>query len=233
MIQIKNLQFRWTPTSPLVLDVPELNIPSGEAVFIKGPSGSGKSTLLNLIGGVLEPLDGELTVLGHDLVRATSHERDLLRGNEMGFIFQQFNLLPYLSVIENVTLPLKFSSQKSEKLAELQRTPVQEADRLLKALGMKTESLKSRPVTKLSVGQQQRVAAARALIGWPGLVIADEPTSALDADTRKKFVELLFQECRRLKATLVFVSHDGSLASLFDRSLDLTVINKAYSPEVC
>lgn len=228
MIKIRDLQFRWGPHAPLVLEIATLDVAAGEAVFIKGPSGSGKSTLLNVIGGVLEPTDGTVEVLGNSLGELSAKERDRIRGDEMGFVFQQFNLLPYLSVLQNVLLPLKFSSSKLAKISESGRSAEGEAQRLLQELGLPVDRILNRPVTQLSVGQQQRVAAARALLGWPGLVIADEPTSALDADSRQKFVRLLFEECRRLKATLVFVSHDGSLASMFDRAIDLTVVNSAF-----
>jgi len=158
-------------------------------------------------------------------------QRDALRGDEMGFIFQQFNLLPYLTVLENILLPLKFSKMKTEKLNERGATPESEAVRLLSRLGLDIKKIGQRKVTELSVGQQQRVAAVRSLIGWPGLIIADEPTSSLDADTRNRFIKLMIEECRQIKATLLFVSHDGSLASEFERVVDLISLNKAYIPE--
>lgn len=231
MIEIKDLHFRWSSHTPLVLEIPSLSIKAGESVFVRGPSGSGKSTLLNLIGGVLEPIDGELIVLGQKMSELGPRQRDALRGDEMGFIFQQFNLLPYLSVLENILLPIHFSKMKSEKLSERGVTPESEAIRLMSRLGLDIKKIGRRKVTELSVGQQQRVAAVRSLIGWPGLIIADEPTSSLDADTRNRFVKLLMEECKQIKATLVFVSHDGSLATEFERVVDLVTLNKAYQPE--
>jgi putative ABC transport system ATP-binding protein len=186
-IKIENLQFRWQPTLPLVLEIEQLEVRLGESVFIKGPSGSGKTTLLNLIGGVLDPLDGQLEVLGNDFNELSHPQRDVLRGDHMGFIFQQFNLMPYLSVLENVTLPIEFSSQKREMIKEMKSSAESEAKRLLEHLKLKVDDVISKPVTQLSVGQQQRVAVARALMGRPSLIIADEPTSALDADARESF----------------------------------------------
>lgn len=224
----KNLHFRWRRTAPLVLEIEELKIAEGESVFIKGPSGSGKSTLLNLIGGVLEPLDGELHVLGSDLTELSRRQRDRLRGDHMGFIFQQFNLMPYLSVLENVLLPIRFSKTRHEKLSDKEQAAEDEAKRLLSHLKLKVDEVLHKKVSQLSVGQQQRVAVARALIGRPSLVIADEPTSALDADTREAFIKILFTECREVNATVIFVSHDGSLGKYFDQQYDLASFNKAY-----
>jgi putative ABC transport system ATP-binding protein len=133
--------------------------------------------------------------------------------------------LPYLTVRENVLLPLQFSSARRQRLADL--APGAEALRLLGALGLLGQGLLERPVTQLSIGQQQRVAAARALIGRPDIVIADEPTSALDADTRADFLELLMSECRAFETTLLFVSHDSSLSSQFDRALTMSDISRA------
>ena len=149
--------------------------------------------------------------------------KDKFRADHIGFIFQQFNLVPYLSVLENVTLPCHFSKSRQSKSDNLDA----QALHLLNDLGMAEDKLLNKSVTELSVGQQQRVAAARALIGNPEIIIADEPTSALDSDARETFIELLFQECQQSNSTLLFVSHDRSLAKLFDRQIDLTAINRA------
>jgi putative ABC transport system ATP-binding protein len=226
MIAIEKLKFRWRADLPWTLDVESFQVKKGESVFIKGPSGSGKSTLLNLIGGVLTPTEGKVAVMDQDLSRLTPSDRDHLRGHHMGFIFQQFNLMPYLSVMENILLPVEFSEIKRAKLKADKKD---EAKRLVQHLKLKEEVL-SKPVTQLSVGQQQRVAVARAVIGGPDLVIADEPTSALDADTRESFIKVLFQECKEAQSTLVFVSHDGFLGKFFDRQIDLSQINRAYQP---
>lgn len=148
-------------------------------------------------------------------------QRDRFRADHIGYIHQLFNLIPYLSVIENVTLPCKFSTLRKKRALEHASTLTDEARRLLAHLGLSNEGLLKRPVAELSVGQKQRVAAARALMGRPEILIADEPTSALDAANRESFIELLFNECAESKATLIFVSHDFSLAPMFDRSVQL------------
>lgn len=230
IIEIEDLRFSWSPKLEPILDIDHLEIYRGERVFIEGPSGSGKSTLLNLLAGVLVPQHGEILVLDRAMTTLGSAERDSLRADHIGFIFQLFNLIPYLSIIENVTLPCRFSRPRLEKAIAHGGKLTNEAHRLLTALNLAEPELLRRPVTELSVGQQQRVAAARALIGSPEIVIADEPTSSLDAPHREAFIELLFQECGHTGTTLVFVSHDGSLARSFDRPLALPAINSAGQP---
>lgn len=222
-IQISNLEFEWTSNSPL-LNIPSLEVKKGERVFLYGPSGSGKSTLLNLIGGVLQAKKGQLSVLGQNLGEMSASQRDQFRGHHIGFIFQMFNLIPYLSIYENVTLPCSFSEKKAEKVRQRGVTPVDEAKRLLSHLKLDID-FENRLATDLSVGQQQRVATARALIGDPELIIADEPTSALDSDTRDAFIQLLFDDCEKTQSSLLFVSHDADLGKHFDRSIDLREIN--------
>ncbi|WP_286196420.1 ATP-binding cassette domain-containing protein [Thalassotalea sp. G20_0] len=226
VIYLKDVQFGWQPGT-MVLDIPELLINQGEKVFIRGPSGSGKTTLLGLLGGVLTPVAGSVAVLRNDIGRFSPARRDHFRANHIGFIFQMFNLIPYLSVVDNVTLPLGFASKRRENVQSMGVDARQEAIRLLNHLELSDTQLLQRPVTELSIGQQQRVAAARALIGRPDLVIADEPTSALDSDTREAFIRLLFAECEAAGSTLVFVSHDSALEALFDRSVALNEINRA------
>ena len=224
-VWLEHVRFRWKPDAPPVLDIAGLELHQGERVFIKGPSGSGKSTLLNLIAGVMVPETGRVLLGETELTGLSGARRDALRADRVGFIFQLFNLIPYLSVLENVTLPLMFSKERERKV-KAQGDVKTEARRLLDRLGL-AKDLQSRSVTELSIGQQQRVAAARAMLGAPPLLVADEPTSALDADTREAFITLLFEECRRADTTLLFVSHDGSLEHLFDRSLDLRSLNRA------
>lgn len=226
VVHLRDVQFGWKPGA-VVLDIPELLINQGEKVFIRGASGSGKTTLLGLLGGVLTPVAGDVSVLNNDISRFSSARRDHFRADHIGFIFQMFNLIPYLSVIENVTLPLGFASKRRENIESMGVDAKQEAIRLLNHLELTDPQLLQRPVTELSIGQQQRVAAARALIGRPELVIADEPTSALDSDTREAFIRLLFAECEAAGSTLVFVSHDSALEAWFDRSIALNEINRA------
>jgi len=222
-VDIRALDFSW-PGQPSLLLIDQLRIARGERTFLYGPSGSGKSTLLSLIGGVLAPRSGSVRVLDTELQALRPSARDRYRGDHIGFIFQMFNLVPYLSVQANVLLPLRFSSTRGKGLTS--PGAEQEAGRLLQSLGLGIE-LANRPATALSIGQQQRVAAARALIGRPALVIADEPTSALDSDTRAGFLDLLMTECQAAGTTLLFVSHDLSLATLFDRSVALRELNRA------
>jgi len=222
LLSLNKLKFRWKKSQPLILDIDKISIPKGQKVFIKGSSGSGKTTLLNLIAGVITPEAGSIEISGTNVAGLSGMQRDRFRADYIGFIFQLFNLIPYLSVLENVTLALKFSKERHKRL---QHTAEVEAKDLLNRLGLNNELIK-RKVTDLSIGQQQRVAAARALIGNPPLVVADEPTSALDADTRESFISLLFDACDTHDMTLLFVSHDASLEKLFDKSLALKDINK-------
>jgi putative ABC transport system ATP-binding protein len=222
-IKIQGLRFAWKGNAP-VLDVPDFTLARGERLFLRGPSGSGKSTLLGVIAGVLEADAGKVSVLGQDLASLSSSARDRMRADHLGVIFQMFNLVPYLSVVGNVTLPLKFSAARRKAVGG---DADAEARRLLGRLGLMDDAMLERRVSDLSVGQQQRVAAARALIGAPEIVIADEPTSALDADARDRFITLLSEEAARTGAALLFVSHDASLARLFDRAVDLAEINRA------
>ena len=223
IVSISNLSFAWTPGNE-VLDISDFQLKAGERLFLRGASGSGKSTLLGIIAGVLEAGSGEVIVLGQDLATLEPAARDRLRADHLGVIFQMFNLVPYLSVIGNVTLPLRFSPKRR---AAINGNEDDEARRLLSRLGLTDETLLARRISDLSVGQQQRVAAARALIGGPEIVIADEPTSALDADARDQFIDLLSEEARRTGAALLFVSHDAGLATHFDRAVDLGEINRA------
>lgn len=223
-IELVDLQFAW-PRSATVLDVPHLAVARGERVFLRGPSGSGKSTLLGLVGGVLRPTRGAVRVLGTDLAGLDAGSRDRFRGEHLGFIFQMFNLIPYLSVLENVLLPARFSRARHARLGG---APLrEEALRLLSALGLADAALVQRAVTQLSIGQQQRVAAARALLGRPEIVIADEPTSALDAEARDGFLALLLGECRAYGATVLFVSHDTALGGHFDRQVAMRDLARA------
>lgn len=226
IIQVDDLQFAWHKDQSLTLDIGQLELMRGERLFVAGNSGSGKSTLLSLLAGVLMPQQGTLRLLGKELTDMSGSRRDHFRADHIGFIFQQFNLIPYLSVVENVSLPCQFSRLRRERAINNGEDVHEEAIRLLSHLDMKGDML-TRPVTKLSVGQQQRVAAARALMGAPELVIADEPTSALDADRRTAFVELLFNECELQGSSLIFVSHDRTLMNEFDRHVFMHDINRA------
>ncbi len=227
MVRMRDIRFRWRPRDPLVLDIPVLDVEEGERVFIKGPSGSGKTSLLNLLGGVAVPEAGAISIRGTEITGLRGSRRDAFRADHVGFIFQMFNLVPYLSLIDNVVLPCRFSRSRCSRAVERGGTLDGEARRILGHLELDVDALVSRPVTRLSMGQQQRVAAARALIGAPELVIADEPTSSLDADMRRSFLRLLFREIEEAGATLLFVSHDASLEDAFDHTVALAAINRA------
>lgn len=228
LIALSHLGFSW-PGQPELLDIAEFHLNRGESLFLKGPSGSGKTTLLGLLGGVQKPARGSIRLLGTDLGMLSAGARDRFRVDHTGYIFQQFNLLPFLSVRENVELPCRFSRLRAERARQRHGSVDRAAAALLAHLGLREELLERR-ADALSIGQQQRVAAARALIGQPELVIADEPTSALDTDSREAFLDLLFAECRDAGSSLLFVSHDQSLARLFDRSLSLAELNRAARP---
>lgn len=231
VIQLQDLSFRWTVAGPDTLNIPSLEVAAGEQLFIGGPSGSGKTTLLGLLAGINVPTQGRARILGQTLETLSSSRRDRFRADHIGYLFQQFNLIPYLSVIDNVLLPCHFSQRRADQARVQSGSLEQEAQRLLTHLDMGSADLLNRSVTALSVGQQQRVAAARALIGSPELIIADEPTSSLDAQRRKAFIELLFRESAAMNSTLVFVSHDTSLSPLFHRRLDLAELNQAARTE--
>ncbi|MCB1019711.1 MAG: ATP-binding cassette domain-containing protein [Acidobacteria bacterium] len=208
---------------PQVLRVPHLAVGPGERVFVFGPSGCGKTTLLGLLAGVLQAQNGVVEVLGRDLSQLSPHERDVFRAAHLGYVFQLFNLIPYLTVLENIVLPCRISRERRERLGA---ASAEEAAAEL-AVGLGIDGLLGRPASELSVGQQQRAAAARALIGRPRLLIADEPTSSLDFAARDRFLELLLEKGREESCALVFVSHDRGLASLFDRTVSLPELNLA------
>lgn len=229
VIDLIGLQFSWPKDPSPVLDIDEFVVRAGELLFIMGPSGSGKSTLLSILTGILTPQQGRVEILGQQLTGFKGSERDRFRADNIGYIFQMFNLIPYLSIVENVALPCQFSPRRRKNILARGTTVREESLRLLTQLNLSDPALLQKPVVELSVGQQQRVAAARALIGGPGLVIADEPTSSLDTAHRESFLRLLFDECSRSGATLIFVSHDNSLAPLFDRVIDFNGMNRGAS----
>ncbi|MDP2751587.1 MAG: ABC transporter ATP-binding protein [Rhodocyclaceae bacterium] len=221
---LTDLNFRWPRQLTPCLIIPSFIVAAGERVFLHGPSGSGKSTLLALLGGIAQPQTGKVEVLGQDLNDLSGHSRDRFRADHIGFIFQQFNLLPWLSALDNVLLPCVFSMRRKRYIGNAHK----EATRLLAHLDL-TADLWRKPAAELSVGQQQRVAAARALMGKPEIIIADEPTSALDAKRQQIFIDLLLTESAAVGATLLFVSHDERLAAHFDRRIALDEINQVSS----
>ncbi len=221
MITIRDLRFRWNRQRHNLLEIDDFSMSRGDRLFLKGASGSGKSSFLSLLSGITLPQSGSIEILGQPINELKPEQRDEFRADHIGYIFQMFNLIPYLPVIDNVTMPCHFSRIREERVAGTGRQIVDEAKRLLDALGLSETEIINKPVTELSVGQQQRVAACRSLIGSPEILIADEPTSSLDADAQKAFVDLLSEECRQNDITLLFVSHDTGLNRHFDRTAAL------------
>ena len=222
-LDLSGLRYRWPGATADTLQIGSLTLHPGETVFLRGPSGCGKSTLLALAAGVLLPLAGTSALLGQPWAGLGAGARDRRRADHLGYIFQQFNLLPYLSVIDNVRLPLRFSRRRAARAAA---GSADAAGELLAHAGL-PRALWPVPAAHLSVGQQQRVAAARALIGAPEVVIADEPTSALDEALRESFLTLLLARCAAAGSALLFVSHDLRLAGRFQRVIDLPALNQA------
>ena len=221
-VDLEDVRFAYG-RGPVVLDVPSLRLEAGTRTFLHGPSGSGKTTLLGLLAGVLRADSGAVRVLGEDLTTMSGPRRDAFRARHIGYVFQMFNLIPYLSVLENIVLPVRMHASRKQRMRE--NTPAAEARRLASALEI--DHALGSPVGALSVGQQQRVAACRALIGAPELIIADEPTSSLDHDRRDAFLDLLLEACEGAGSTLVFVSHDRTLASHFVQEVSLGDANRA------
>jgi putative ABC transport system ATP-binding protein len=225
IVRMSGVSFAWPGRNPFDLVIENFALKRGERLFLVGPSGSGKSTFLSLLAGIVTPQKGVIDVLGADIAKLSGAARDRFRAEHYGIIFQMFNLLPYGSVIDNVLLPLSFSRTRRAR-AEAGGGVHAEAARLLETLGLEKAVIGNASAANLSVGQQQRVAAARALIGAPELIIADEPTSSLDRDRQQAFLDLLFADIDAAGATLVMVSHDESLSSRFTRIVNLTDIAK-------
>jgi putative ABC transport system ATP-binding protein len=219
-IELKNITFSYEKNNP-ILNIPSLNIKYGEKIFIYGPSGSGKSTLLNLLAGITRATSGSIEILSKNFDTLSIGAKDRFRGDHIGFIFQSFNLISYLTIYENILLPLKASPKKNSRI---QTNIYSEIERISSRLDIK--HLLNKRVTELSVGQQQRVAVARALIGDSELIIADEPTSSLDEDVTNNFMKLLIEEQKKRNFTLIFVSHDRRLSTFFDKEISLSELNR-------
>tara|TARA_B100000519_G_scaffold200449_1_gene213625 strand:- start:2204 stop:2902 length:699 start_codon:yes stop_codon:yes gene_type:complete len=219
IIKIDSVRFYWSKKSNFKIFVPNLEIKKGEKVLLLGESGSGKTTLLSLMCGFLNPLSGNISINGNTINQLSSKTRDEYRADNIGIIFQQFNLLPYANVVDNVLLPLYFSKVRSSNVSNKKEKVIE----LFKQLRLPDDIAQFR-ASSLSMGQQQRVAVARALIGNPSLIIADEPTSSLDADAQKIFLNLMFEQISENNSTLLMVSHDKSLSNQFDRLIDINEI---------
>lgn len=219
LINLRHLSFSYPKKEPALV-IENFSMDVGEKLFLYGPSGCGKSTLLNLIAGTLEAQTGELHVCGRDMARLTSSGRDRHRGEHIGYIFQSFNLINYLTVYENVMLPAIVSREKGSA-SDVNK----QASELIEHLGL--TAFRDQKAGQLSIGQRQRVAAARALVGLPKLIIADEPTSSLDEANTEAFMQLLLEQANLRKLGILFVSHDKRLERYFDRSVELPQINQA------
>ncbi|GAB3378513.1 ATP-binding cassette domain-containing protein [Spongiibacter taiwanensis] len=220
LLRIQDLRFCYPKTTQAVLDIPRWSLDTGERVFLHGPSGTGKSTLLKLLAGLLVPNAGSIAMLGQPLESLRSSQRDRWRARHLGFVFQQFNLIPYLNALDNIRLAAHFGRTRRGGSAI-----ASDAAALLKALGL-DDRFQYRAAAELSIGQQQRVAIARAMINQPELLIVDEPTSALDGKNRGAFMALLHEQLDRHNTAVIFVSHDMSLANGFGRVEALDTINQ-------
>jgi putative ABC transport system ATP-binding protein len=224
-IRAVDLSFAWPKQKPLYTDI-SFELYPGQKLLITGPSGSGKSTLLNLLAGVVEPSSGSIWIHEENIHDLSASAKDQLRGEQMGFIFQQFNLLPYLSVRDNILLPAHlFAKRKAAALAQF--GSLDNALRYyMNHLGL-SAALENQAAHRLSIGQQQRVAAARAFMGKPSIVIADEPTSALDEANQTQLLKLFFALADEQQTALLMVSHDSRLSPYFDRQLQLSEVSQS------
>lgn len=213
-LKIQNLEFSYD-TRPF-LKIPEFQLAQGQKVFLEGASGSGKTTFLEILSGVLSPQKGDYFFGDTNVVQLKPHEKDHLRRDQISLIFQNFNLVPYLSVVENILLPFTLGCAHPQSMT----STTEKMHKMIDQLGL--QSHLHQPVSKLSHGQAQRVAAIRAFIKKPKLLLADEPTSALDFQSRDQFLKLLFEMCEENKTTLIFVSHDPTLKSLFEKTLKIS-----------
>ena len=218
-LQLSQLSHAWGHAPPL-FEIAQLALLQGENLFIQGPSGCGKSTLLSLLAGVQAVQTGICQVLGQDMAALTAVQRDRLRGEHMGVIFQQFNLLSYLDVQANVLMPTRLFPSRAAASSRVWGSPADQAKALAQALGL-AEKMWRQPINQLSVGQQQRVAAVRALMGAPELVIADEPTSALDDARQLEFLDLLLHTAEKQNTSVIMVSHNARLAHRFDQVFEM------------
>lgn len=214
IVQLSNLSwtFREGETRRQVLDHITFDFEPGEFVALLGQSGSGKSTLLNLISGIEKPTTGDVTINGFAITQKTERDRTLFRRDQIGIVFQFFNLIPTLTVLENITLPQELAGVSERKAAVVARD-------LLEKVGM-ADRERTFP-DKLSGGEQQRVAISRALAHNPMLVLADEPTGNLDSDTGDKVLDVLLDLTRQAGKTLIMATHSPSMTQHADRVVNL------------
>ncbi|UFS56961.1 ABC transporter ATP-binding protein [Comamonadaceae bacterium M7527] len=224
-LAVHDLLFGWTADEPII-HVQSLHLGAGDTAVVHGPSGCGKSTLLSLLTGVLPLQRGEVWIAQEALHGLKPAAADALRRRHVGYVFQQFNLLPYLSAQDNMLLPWRMrdaQGRRHEQVGERMR-------RLCDAFAL-SQSLWAQPAGNLSVGQQQRVAAIRALLLQPALLVADEPTSALDAANSRALMQVLVQQAKDSGSALLVVSHDAALLPLFDQCIDFNAHVRATTKQ--
>lgn len=221
MINIKNVVMKYhdNGTEIEALKIKNLQIKDGKKVAFVGSSGCGKTTLFNLISGMIIPTEGNIEVEDMNITDLTEVERDLFRANHIGYIFQDFNLFPEFTVMQNVTLPMTFSKRYSKKeINEL-------AKDMLKKVGMEEKA--NQKVKTLSGGEKQRVAIARSIVNKPNVILADEPTGNLDYKNGVKIMELIMNIAKEEKATLIVITHNNSQLDMFDEVINIEELNEA------
>ena len=218
LISIENLSFSLDNNTKFSLKINKFILQKSDSLLIYGDSGAGKSTFLNLLSGTLRPQEGAINILGTNIVNSSSAVKDKIRGDHFGIVFQTFNLLPYITVKNNILLGKAYSNRK-QLLSSNDDVKI-----LMDKLSLNYKDLVDRKAYELSIGQQQRVAVARALIGKPEIIIADEPTSALDQDNQKEFLNLLFKSLDENEQGLIMVSHDKKLSNKFKTVKNITEI---------
>ncbi len=225
VLKIEDLKFKWKNDKQFFLNIESFYVKERRKVVLFGSSGSGKSTFLNLIGGILKPSSGQIKINGTEITSLPPNKKDSFRANNLGVIFQQFNLLDYIPPIMNILLPCYFTKFKKKN----KKYFYDRAFYLSNKLGLKRDILIRKKSKNLSVGQKQRIAIIRSIINEPKLILADEPTSALDNENKKKFLDLLFEVCTKEKITLLMVSHDTTLTNYFDENYSLEGLNRKYA----
>ena len=218
LISVENLNYSLGNNNKFSLKINKFILKKSDSFLIYGDSGAGKSTFLNLLSGTLRPQEGAINILGTNIVDSSSAVKDKIRGDHFGIVFQTFNLLPYITVKNNILLGKAYSNRK-QLLSSNDEVKI-----LMDKLSLNYKDLVDRKAYELSIGQQQRVAVARALIGKPEIIIADEPTSALDQDNQKEFINLLFKSLDENEQGLIMVSHDKKLSNKFKIVKNITEI---------
>ena len=218
LISVENLNYSLGNNTKFSLKINKFILKKSDSFLIYGDSGAGKSTFLNLLSGTLRPQEGAINILGKNIVDSSSAVKDKIRGDHFGIVFQTFNLLPYITVKNNILLGKAYSNRK-QLLSSNDEVKI-----LMDKLSLNYKDLVDRKAYELSIGQQQRVAVARALIGKPEIIIADEPTSALDQDNQKEFINLLFKSLDENEQGLIMVSHNKKLSKKFKIVKNITEI---------